>query len=237
MPGHMKETEKGVFQYTVESFDDAHQNSYDSASPGQDPSSFDLLTNVMPVTRGSIDRRWGYGLFNNPSFSARRFYEYQNDSTNVRELVLTSSSAVKAITEAGVAFNTGVFSPGAGAGHPRMVNSRNYAFFVDGVAADLKKWDGSSSAGTSNWGIASPAGVSTATAATSCGTGANVTTTGLAWTNPGNITAADAAFATHANLNSGTDATDGLKGTNYGFAIPSDATIVGIKVEIKAKYS
>jgi len=51
------------------------------------------------------------------------------------------------------------------------------------------------------------------------------------WTNPGNITSSDDNRAT-AVLGKG-DTSYYLKGTDFGFSIPSDATIQGIKVEIE----
>jgi hypothetical protein len=68
------------------------------------------------------------------------------------------------------------------------------------------------------------------------GTGSNVDGPGtVSWSNPGNITAAGSPYAT-ATL--GTHATsEYLKGTNYGFSIPSNATIVGIQVTIRRKSS
>ena len=54
------------------------------------------------------------------------------------------------------------------------------------------------------------------------------TGTGI-WINPGNITAADSTYAT-VTLSSATS--HYLEGTNYGFAIPSNATINGIQVTI-----
>jgi hypothetical protein len=60
----------------------------------------------------------------------------------------------------------------------------------------------------------------------------------LAWTNPNNVFAADGVLATASLFNLGPDAiqTSGLlKATGYGFAIPSNATIVGIKVQALVK--
>jgi parallel beta-helix repeat protein len=76
---------------------------------------------------------------------------------------------------------------------------------------------------------------STTTPATNARTGTNVTGVGtLAWTNPGYITADDTSYAT-ASVNQNVT-TNYLEGTNYGFAIPSNATINGIGVTI-GRYS
>jgi hypothetical protein len=65
-----------------------------------------------------------------------------------------------------------------------------------------------------------------------CGTGADDSSVGsLAWTNPGNITASDNTYATGA----GPGTSHYLKATNFGFSIPSGATINGIQVEWERK--
>jgi hypothetical protein len=68
------------------------------------------------------------------------------------------------------------------------------------------------------------------------GTGEDVTGVGtIAWTNPGNITTAGTPYA-YAFLNSG-ESTHYLRGTGYGFALPSGSTINGITVQInRASY-
>lgn len=66
------------------------------------------------------------------------------------------------------------------------------------------------------------------------GTGANDASVGtVAWTNPGNILASDNSNAT-ASANTGVT-TNYLKATNFGFSIPTGATIDGIVVEFERK--
>jgi hypothetical protein len=64
------------------------------------------------------------------------------------------------------------------------------------------------------------------------GTGANdATVVGTAWTNPGNVTADDGSYATvTVALNAHSQY---VKGTNFGFAVPGGATIVGIVAEVE----
>ena len=62
------------------------------------------------------------------------------------------------------------------------------------------------------------------------GTGTNVDrSSGPSWSNPGNITTALAPFTT---VSLGNSASDYLQATNYGFNIPTNATIKGIQVTI-----
>lgn len=69
------------------------------------------------------------------------------------------------------------------------------------------------------------------------GTGANVTGIGnTAWANPGNITTVGSPYAAIV-LGSGAPASNYLQATNYGFSIPSGATINGIQVEINRQGS
>lgn len=68
------------------------------------------------------------------------------------------------------------------------------------------------------------------------GTLADDTTVGtLSWTNPSNAAASDDSRAQAINPGSSSKTTHYLKATNFGFSIPSEATIVGIKVEIEKK--
>lgn len=75
------------------------------------------------------------------------------------------------------------------------------------------------------------------TGAVITGTGASDSTTtgcttGGAWSNPGNITADDSAYAVVSAVRT-IVASVCLKGTNYGFAIPSTATITGVVASVK----
>lgn len=68
------------------------------------------------------------------------------------------------------------------------------------------------------------------------GTGTDTTGIGtIIWSSPGNIAAADNLFAT-ASISNG-DVSHYLRGTNYGFSIPSSATINGIEVTINRSSS
>lgn len=72
-------------------------------------------------------------------------------------------------------------------------------------------------------------GTSTASSLKSAGTGADDATVGsAAWTNPGNITSSDNAYATFTGAQS-----HYLKATNFGFSLPASATITGILVEVE----
>lgn len=63
------------------------------------------------------------------------------------------------------------------------------------------------------------------------GNGSSVNTGGPAWNNPNNITASDDSWASVSV--SDTQASDALVATNFGFAIPSNATIDGITVTVE----
>lgn len=55
------------------------------------------------------------------------------------------------------------------------------------------------------------------------------------WTNPGNITLSDNSYATCSSIDGNN--THYLKGSNYSFALPSGAIVVGIQVDIEKKTS
>ncbi len=69
------------------------------------------------------------------------------------------------------------------------------------------------------------------------GTVAEVSPTGLSWTNLNNVKAHDVNYATVAKSTSGTASTKIVKGNNFGFSIPTGATINGIEVKIYRKAS
>ena len=146
----------GSYRYVRNSFFTAGQDSY-RKPPAQDPDMFERFENVMPPLDGVLKKRWGYSLFNNTALASRRMYVYQNDSPIARKIVVTSTTNIIALNEDGTTFNSGIFTPDGSAGEPRMVASRGTGYFVDGITADLKKWDGSSSGGVTNWGLAAPA--------------------------------------------------------------------------------
>lgn len=67
---------------------------------------------------------------------------------------------------------------------------------------------------------------------TIAGTGADGGGPNIAWTNPSNITANDGALAASA-LTALNVVSNELVATNFGFAIPNNATINGIQVDFK----
>ncbi len=76
-----------------------------------------------------------------------------------------------------------------------------------------------------------PAGVSDSKGPNNAGAGANVTEIGtIAWTGSSNITTIGTPYATSSVT--GGSITNYLRATNYGFAIPENSTINGIKVDI-----
>lgn len=97
-----------------------------------------------------------------------------------------------------------------------------------------QKWDGpQGTQGITNWGIAISSQLNS-TGPNGVGTGAN--SSSGTWTNPGNITANDGAFATNSvvgSLGSTVNTPGFLQGTNCGFSIPTTTQIVGIQVDIK----
>ena len=228
----------GIFLYSRINFDGAGQDSYQTP-PAQDEEMFELLENVLPPVRGDFQRRWGYRLFNNPSLTARRMYEFQ-DNAGSRRIVLTNSAGIESLNEDGTAHNTGIFTPGGGARHPRMVMSRDYGFFADGVEADLKKWDGdvSGGIGVQKWGIAAASITSSGPANPTAAVGNDTTFGGsTAWNNPGNVFSSnnvDADGTWNGAACGGPTTTQTLRASGFGFAIPAGAEIIGILVEVEA---
>lgn len=217
------------FRYVHDSFLGAGVDNF-SSPPGQNPLLFTQLNNVLPAMQGGLQRRWGYKLFSSPAFVPQHLYEFQSDVTNQRQLILAGPSTISAINEDGTSFNSSIITPNATAPQvPRIVMSRSYAYFYDKYAADLKKWDGSSSGGTSAWGIGT--GGATATGVTAGGTAADDSSVGsIAWANPSNAKVTDSTYAT-ATVTSG-NLSHGLKITNFGFTISTSAPVYGIEVSL-----
>jgi hypothetical protein len=168
----------GVFKYFSSGYYGSGQDSF-TRFPGQNPSFFEALTNVMPVARGSFTLRYGYSLFNNPAIGAvKRIYSYQNIASSLRRLLYISGTSVSVSAEDG----TGLASvTTSNSSDPRIAVSRDYAFIPSatspttwnsGQQSDGKKWH--STGGLSDWGLAQPASAVNVTSTASAG---NITLT------------------------------------------------------------
>lgn len=221
-----------AFRVTRKSFWQAGQDSF-TQPPSQNPDMFQALTNVEPVLQGNLQRRRGYTLFSNtaPTIPFKEGYAYRNEINFTRRLVWTSASTVVATDEVGNITSNPLFTPSMTATAVRMVLSRSYGYFANGVRSDYVKWDGTPGAGNlTNWGIdigGSPA-----------------STAGPF--NPGTVSqrlyfAGDVAWAPGTSLPSsvtipGTPSfgrSKALQGQNYGFAVsPATKAITGVTVNI-----
>src|SRR5581483_5633359 len=184
--------------------------------PAQDQSMWTLLTNVMPITDGTLHRRWGAQFFTtNAQFGGNtygpytRAYQYRNDlngSTGTRRLIFMGGS-FDVFNEDGT-----VYTASACGTRPNPM--------FRGVLSP-------------NWGIAAPVGA-TSSVITS---GPNPPTTATnigSWSNPNNILVSDNTYAVESLATGITDGGD-IQATGFGFAIPSNATITGFRVEVQAK--
>lgn len=98
----------------------------------------------------------------NPTIKAQHLVEYQNLADEIRALIALAAdgTGIASITNNVGYWNAAgvfipIFAPSIGASDPRMVASRDYGYFVDGVAIDEKKWHLDN--GLSKWGIDAPA--------------------------------------------------------------------------------
>lgn len=159
----------GKFQVRRHTFQDAGQNSY-TKSPSTNPDLFVSLNNVLsPSIENVLKRRWGYKLWSSLSDKFVHLYEFQRNADLARRIVGTvadatgsnsTSNIVAAMNEDGTTWNSLIFTPSALATKPYMVNSRDYGYFEDGVAADLIKWDGSSGTGNHSYVLSAAANAS-----------------------------------------------------------------------------
>lgn len=101
--------------------------------------------------------------------------------------------------------------------------------------ADGETWDNPGNATASDDSRATSDIDAAATSATYPGTIINRSIGSTSWSNASNAGADDAAYASNANPGgSNPQASNWLEGDNFGFDLPDDAKIVGIKVEVEA---
>lgn len=213
-------------RYYRDSFDGTGQDST-TDPPSQDASMWEALTNIMPITRGGLNERWGYSKLIDGNPNATRLASFQRDSDGLRTIV-SMGPTVTAYTEAGVSYNSQIFIPKV---IPRMVASRSYAYFFSGNAADLLKWNGTAgSGGASEWGIDFLSTNATVSTAALSGTSAS------GWTNSNNVFASDGTFATTSIASGITDSAP-LVVQGFGFSIPTNATILGITANVTGNAS
>jgi hypothetical protein len=222
----------GVFHANRYAFWQAGYDGF-TQPPAQNPDLGTMLTNVEPVTMGTLQRRRGYksyGAVDSTSGNYQRLYGFRSEATGQRSIVYCQSGKVVASNEGTSgsfgAFQT-LFTTSGTARTPRMVLSRNYGYFADGAPADSKKWDGS---GLSNWGINIADQSATSTAPAAPTVTVNHAAAGAAWTNPsgligtGNgVSSIAPAVGINAKLNA-------LIGNTFGFALAGTAVVKQVKV-------
>lgn len=148
---------QGSYFYGRSAFWGAGQTSY-IKPPAEDVDAFEVMQNVMPPSFGGLTTRWGYGSFVTPTYAARRLFAYYNDTTTTRGVlaVMTNGTSIVAggWNESGqqiwnnYSLPSGVASAAA---NFYGVSSRNYFYFLDGQAADQKKWTLYGSALPGSW--------------------------------------------------------------------------------------
>lgn len=131
-------------------------------------------------------------------------------------------------TPANAATSNDTYTTATGTGTTHYLKATNFGFdlptgaTVNGIKAAVERKSSTGTLSTSN---------------TLAGTGTNDASYGTyAWTTPGNITADDASYADTVDPGPGSGDSNWLVGSNFGFAIPSTATITGIVVTIE-KYA
>lgn len=220
-------------RYYRENFSATGQESH-VEPPAQDQSMWELLTNVMPITRGSIRRRRGAIVQGQTPQPAQRLATFQRDSDGLRVTVAICENVAVAYNEDHSLYNQQIFVSQA---LTRMLTSRSYAYFFSSNSADLRKWDGNPtlSAGLTNWGI--PFVTSTGqVSVTPNGTLAGDLTGTAFWLTPTNALLEDNTFTTFTTAVPNGD-TPPLYVHGFGFSIPSNATITGLTVRVKMKAS
>lgn len=224
----------GIFFANRHSFWQAGQDSW-TLPPAQNQDMFIQLTNVEPVLQGILQRRRGYTFFA-PTFANgnvyTRSYSFRSENLGARSIIWSSGTGVDVTDEAGNVVVSNLIVPSTGFTFvPRMVLSRDYGYFGDGVQPDYKKWDGTTRSGNlTNWGIdvtnstggGGNSGIKSPSVAVNDSSGVT------AWSNPNNVFVQDGndAVLTQTQNQIG----DNLLVTGFGFSVPSNATITQIIV-------
>lgn len=250
---------KPSFRYVRDNFAGTGQNSHD-IPPTQDQAMWQALTNVQPITKGVLERRWGYTQFAGFGAFTNRLYSYQSDALGTRAILTTGPFGVSANTESGASYNSAVFAALSGA-VIRSVTSRNYQYFCNGNIAlsnhrtgDSLKWNGSATnfAGVSNIGIVNTDVTINNVGGGSSGNtvGPNTGTTGAtngtgnppawAWSNAGgqfaNNFVSPASVTTAWGGANGTRTTNNLSATGFFNSAPGSG-VAGIHVTYTMQYS
>lgn len=229
------------------SFRDAAQDSY-TIPPAQNPDWFEQLYNTLPGSvQGVLQRRWGYQLWSSDSTVIRRLYEFHQQNNALRRILGTTadgtgaSSAtnkVNAYNEDGTVFLSPIFTPSSGASSPRAMSSRDFAYFADGLQADLLKWNGVFLNTYTLSAVANASSGSTVYTGTGLGSIANGTTLVIA----GFLTAANngrfvssASSSTTVTVNNATGVAETHAGTAasqglsiWGITAPTNAPTIGV---------
>jgi hypothetical protein len=100
---------KPPVRFIRDNFQGTGQDSH-TLAPAQDPAMWEALTNVMPITKGVIERRWGFTQLATGLGAANRIYTFQRDSDGLRTLVATGPGTASAFGEDGTPLGS-IFSP------------------------------------------------------------------------------------------------------------------------------
>jgi len=189
------DSSSGLFRYVRSQFNMAGQKSF-STPPAQDQETYETMLNTMPVTVGSLDRRWGFTAQAATTAPIYRILEFQNNSSMQRSIVTANNATATLWSEAALTPTIDpLFTFSTGADLPRLFESRQtlYAFNGldtikhSGIVGDTQTTTGFSAAGTSTT-VAGPNFPTAETQSTLPGR--------PAWTNIANVGAADLTYAT-----------------------------------------
>src|SRR5579863_115190 len=75
--------------YIQDNFAGTGQDSH-TRPPAENQSQWILAQNVMPITKGTLERRWGYSLFNTNTTASNWLTMYQRDSDGFRAIISSS---------------------------------------------------------------------------------------------------------------------------------------------------
>jgi len=183
-------------------------------------------SNAEITVRSTLQRAAGFIPYNSNAITGipQKFFTFQPVSTGTLLPIVDTTTGVYQLSPTGAATTI-----------QTKTQAKQSSFFAVGNYLYIgnpefsKKWDTGAPQGTTNWGIAIGS-VNNITGPNTCGAGTDVNVFGgVAWTNPNNVTSA-VSYATAAIP--GRSFTHQDQCTQFGFAIPSTNTILGILITL-----
>ena len=196
--------------------------------PGGNPSALLDGLNCEITPQHTIKRRAGFSSLLSTALAAgetaQRFFSFRQLDGTLR-LIADATTTLRAVDATANTITT-FYTPTTTSTPFSFAPVGSMLYFANGKTGEEQKWDGTNQ---TRWGIVAPTDTpTTAFASTSTLKTTFSSASGVNWTTPNNAKLSDDAYAIYNNT-----AQNRLICTQYGFALPASATILGIEVLIE----